>query len=275
MISELVSSLQAQIRERLSNPFLSLFSIALITHNYKVWVLLFSDLAPERKFSLISELYPSIGDSIWGFIIFPSLIAIGFIVVYPIVNFGTTYVWFNLQKKVNFLKYRIEGSQLLTKDQSIALRSENAELNIKVRELEDSVAESNAIIHDLREKAGIEGVVDQFTKHIPTRDDVALSEGEHRLLSLIMRGDRIFDSYIIYADAEELKAFDNIEIRALFRGLADKGLIGSGWQNQGGIQILPAAEDYYMAFIKRSKPSIFVANQSGAKIYPPQNEKKA
>lgn len=80
---EHLESLKQQISERFNSPLLLSFGVSWLAWNYKVLVVLFSELEPLVKFELIQRLYPEISDLLGTALLFPALSALTFLLVYP------------------------------------------------------------------------------------------------------------------------------------------------------------------------------------------------
>jgi len=83
-MSEFIDSLQQHLKERVTSPLGAAFLVSWCVINYKLWVILFSDVKPWVKFGLIqNQVYPDFHYFLLLCFIAPSVSAAAYILAYP------------------------------------------------------------------------------------------------------------------------------------------------------------------------------------------------
>jgi hypothetical protein len=123
MINDLRKSIQLVLAERITSPFSGAFFFSWFVWNWKmVYFLLFADatLSLEARFRFVDQNFLVVTNNL----IFPFLSAVFLVALYPFVTTLALRVWLWFRKWQNEIRNRIEGQQLLTLEQSIAIRLE-------------------------------------------------------------------------------------------------------------------------------------------------------
>ncbi|MFQ3230867.1 hypothetical protein [Reinekea sp.] len=148
MFKEILTSVRAQLYERAVSPLMGSFVISWLLWNYKIILVLFSDLDLHETIKYIEiTLYPTWNDFLPTGVLFPLISALAYIFIYPyparwVFRFTQT------QQTINSnLKKEIEGKTLLTEDEARKLRLKINELE---REFESIIEEKNQEISDLK-----------------------------------------------------------------------------------------------------------------------------
>lgn len=143
MLSEFKKSIQSIMYERLSNPFSGALLFSWVVWNWKaIFYLLFSTDNVIFRIMYIEREYVNW----WNNLIFPIATTIFFIGLYPYITTYAYQVWLRHKKRQNDIKNKIQNNQLLTLEQSIALRSQ----------LDNTVKEYRRLINDAEtEKASL------------------------------------------------------------------------------------------------------------------------
>lgn len=123
MINDFRKSIQLILAERITSPFSGAFFFSWFIWNWKIiYYLLFSDdtLSLEARLRFVDQNFLKLGSNV----IYPLLSAIFLVTLYPFITTSALWVWLRFRKWQNQLRNSIEGQQLLTLDQSIAIRLE-------------------------------------------------------------------------------------------------------------------------------------------------------
>jgi hypothetical protein len=110
--------------ERLTSPISGSFILSWIVWNWKaIYYLFFETSIPVySKFVFINNSYIDVDYNL----IYPLLSTIFFVGVYPLITTGGLYAWLQYKKWQTSIKNKIEGQELLTTEQSRAIRLEIA-----------------------------------------------------------------------------------------------------------------------------------------------------
>jgi hypothetical protein len=184
-MKDIFDSIRLQIYERLSSPLFGSFVAAWVGWNYRFLFVMFSGLPVDKKFEFVdSRLYVT-GWDIWSRgIIEPTLTAILFIYLYPIISRHFYGYW--LKKNVELKKLRddIENTALLTREESYAMRMEMIKAGEKYEEtIRRQAAEIEALkksstraeSSQLREKASqLDKIKDDNNKLLLKANDIVV-----------------------------------------------------------------------------------------------------
>lgn len=83
MIQETLHSLRLSLYERIGSPFLATYTLALVTINWKLTLLLVADLPYDDKVGRIIALYPESHDRLLGFLCYPALAGLLWLLFWP------------------------------------------------------------------------------------------------------------------------------------------------------------------------------------------------
>jgi hypothetical protein len=150
-MKEIFNSLQLQINDRLSSPLFGSFIVAWVSWNNRLLFVLFSNQPVEKRFDFIDkQIYPTAWD-VWNSgVIKPTLSAILFIYLYPIISKHFYGYWLKRQVELKKLRDTIESAALLTVEESRAFRM----AMIKIREeYESTINRQAAEIEALRKNS--------------------------------------------------------------------------------------------------------------------------
>lgn len=128
MLNEIKKSIQSVLYERISSPLSGALFFSWFVWNWRIpYILFFSDkgLNVESRLKLIQDYHINLSYNL----IFPILLAIFLITVYPFASTGALNIWLRFKNWQTNIKNEIEKSKLLTVEQSITLR-----FNIKNQE---------------------------------------------------------------------------------------------------------------------------------------------
>lgn len=137
MLSEWWNSFNANMKERVTNPFLSVFSFSVLLVNYKAILYFFWGGNPEPKIQAIQALYPSWDIKLKFFLCYPALSSFLFIIFYPLLNIAATSIWLFLQKAVIATRRSIEKTEIADQASYRRLRLEYIALDESLKEVKE------------------------------------------------------------------------------------------------------------------------------------------
>jgi hypothetical protein len=123
MLDDFKKSIQLILRERITSPFSGAFFFSWFVWNWKMLYFLFftdENLTLNERFNYVDTHFLKWADNFF----LPILSALFFVLIYPFITTGALWIWLRFKKWQADIKNNIEGQQLLTLDQSIALRLE-------------------------------------------------------------------------------------------------------------------------------------------------------
>ena len=134
MLEEFEKSVKATLYDRLASPLIGSYVTAWCVFNYKVILIIFSDLQYTQKSEYIDALFVPW----WNYPIrygFPLLWSAFYILFYPWISKKVFRIWQQYIKDKRDIKNKIEGSRLLTLAESEAIRTEYLQSENKLAEL--------------------------------------------------------------------------------------------------------------------------------------------
>ena len=134
MLEEFEKSVKATLYDRLASPLIGSYVTAWCIFNYKVILIIFSDLQYTQKSEYIDALFAPW----WNYPVrygFPLLWSAFYILFYPWISKKVFRIWQQYIKDKRDIKNKIEGSRLLTLAESEAIRTEYLQSENKLAEL--------------------------------------------------------------------------------------------------------------------------------------------
>ncbi|WBA15753.1 hypothetical protein [Salinivibrio proteolyticus] len=155
MFDELTKSLKSVLYERVSSPLLGSVGLVWLAYNWKpVFYFLLSDEIVEKRIDHIATNYTSFDHNF----LYPVLIGGAISIFYPVISFFPFWVAEQIQHIQRNLKQKLSMSQLLTLEQSMALR---AELVTKEKRIKSIVADSQTLRAELERQ--VKNLTDENT----------------------------------------------------------------------------------------------------------------
>jgi hypothetical protein len=162
-LKRMLDEAQAIAGERLRSPLLGSFAAAWCIYNYQFLMILFSDAGLQTtQFLLKTAAYSSPGDRTWRQVVAPLLVAITYTFLYPFVARGVYLFHYWVEKGNSEWKKRIEGSQLISREEAdeLAAKVKAADEQVKiayerVRELEHRSSQDKQSFESERREAAI------------------------------------------------------------------------------------------------------------------------
>jgi hypothetical protein len=200
MLDDLKKSLHLVLNERITSPFSGAFLFSWIIWNWRLfYYLLMEDTSVKiiERLSYADEHFINLSANLFK----PFLSAVVLVVIYPFITTGALWFWLRFKKWQADLRNKIEGQQLLTLQQSIAIRLEiqsqqdkfdkilqSKEAELKLQEMEivnlkqklnhpvsqdpikAATEEVGQMLIDAKELEEIRNIInkDVFKKHFPT-----------------------------------------------------------------------------------------------------------
>lgn len=135
-MQDIINSFKAHLYERTSSPLVGSFIFYWLICNYKLIIVLFSDLQPNEKFMEIADLYPQKTITLWqgfeihyltllgnGFLI-PLILTLIYIFLVPKPALFIYGIWKKNQKEILEVKQKIDDETPLTKEESRKIKQD-------------------------------------------------------------------------------------------------------------------------------------------------------
>ncbi|WP_264404004.1 ELKS/Rab6-interacting/CAST family protein [Vibrio owensii] len=156
MLDDVVTSVKAYLYERAVSPLLGSLVISWCAWNYKFLLLLVSGLKYQEKLRLINVLYSSDYEIYFQGLLFPFLTSMAYLFLFPYPSKWVYKFSLSRQKVLNDLKNEIQENELLTLEQSKAIRYQLAEAERQFEELSErkdrAIESRDKDLHQLREE---------------------------------------------------------------------------------------------------------------------------
>jgi hypothetical protein len=185
MFDEIRKSIQLILYERITSPLSGALLFSWFVWNWKIPYLLFFDgnLLPfAKKLEYVENNYFTYDHNLY----FPILSPLFLTLVYPFATTGILNVWLRFKKWQNSIKNQIEGSQLLTQDQSLQLR---LQLRHQQDEFSDLLRAKDEEIETLKSERNT--LIDKINSLSPTSSETAklsLPKLSEKATTLLLEG---------------------------------------------------------------------------------------
>lgn len=234
MFQELSTSIKANLYERISSPLVGAIALSWIGFNWKaLFYFLFSETKIEAKIAYFEQNYADPYNNL----LFPFVVGSCIAIFYPVIAVIPFYISEYAQSYQRSLKKRLSQTELLTVQQSLALRAELAQKDTRLREV---IQENQKVSTELEEKikelrkenselyyklSEIEPV-----SETPKLTEINLSIVEEKILKLHIGMKKGYSQYLSGL-AHELELPD-AEIQSSIENLLSLGLI----KNSGTVE---------------------------------------
>ncbi len=122
------------LSERFKNPLLYSFFFSWLLINYKIPIVLFGDAKHTEKISFIdSYIHPTTGDHLVQLVYAPSICALAYVFLLPIVSLLSTYATAVYERWHQDIRTEQARKAILTKEQREKLEKEVSDLNNRLR----------------------------------------------------------------------------------------------------------------------------------------------
>ncbi len=162
MMQDTINSIRVTLSERIGNPFISAAIIACILLNWKLSLLLFSDVPYDLKVEKIVALYPDSSTRLENFLVIPLCFGIFWTFIWPVISMGINAYWYRMRSHISNVKLQAERKKKLSE-------AEAAELYSTIDAQESKYLE---FLKDRQNK------IDGLTRHIA---DVTKEHGDRQL----------------------------------------------------------------------------------------------
>lgn len=123
MIQDTINSIRVTLHERIGNPFLSATIIACFILNWKLTLLLFSDVPYDSKVEKIVSLYPDSSIQLHNFLLIPLCFGLFWTFVWPVISLGINTYWYWMKSHVSNARHKAERKKLLSEAEAAELYS--------------------------------------------------------------------------------------------------------------------------------------------------------
>lgn len=148
MINDLITSIKANLYERVTSPLLGTFAVAWVLWNWRFMVVIFSGMTVYQKFSYVETwIFPSTESFLLFGILYPLLSALALIFIYP---YPANFVYKfhrNQQKKLKEIRQQLEDETPLTIEEARKIRHETFQLT---KEFDEELKRRDAEIEMLK-----------------------------------------------------------------------------------------------------------------------------
>ena len=148
MIEDLEKSMKATLYDRLTSPLIGSYITAWCLCNYKVFLIIFSELTYQDKIAAIDKLFCGWQVYCWRYGV-PLLWAAFYILIYPVIAKFVFERWQCYIKEKEDIKHKVRSEECLTIEQSQKLKQEIADKSI---EFERLTSDKTATIKTLTEE---------------------------------------------------------------------------------------------------------------------------
>lgn len=121
MIRDTINSIRLSMSERVGNPFLSATLIAAILINWKLSLLLFSDVPYDAKVAKIIALYPSDDMRRQNLLLVPIYAGLFWTFIWPTISLGITAYWYWMRSMTSNVKLFVERKRSISKSEAAEL----------------------------------------------------------------------------------------------------------------------------------------------------------
>lgn len=143
MINELIKTVKAHLYDRVTSPLAGALIISWCLWNYPILITILSSHDPQQKIEFIQTSLINYTRSIWG----PLFTSLFFIFIYPFPARFVYWFWRKQKKALRDIKQKIEDEELLSKEESRAIRKEMFTLQI---DQDNEIKRKNEEILNLR-----------------------------------------------------------------------------------------------------------------------------
>lgn len=141
MNKDLFNSLRLTLYERSTSPLMGAFLISWSLWNYEIFLYLISNIPTDQKvIEINSRLAISRGNTL-KLIFGPIATTFIYLFIYPYISQPVFRFWQERQRSLNKIKQEVEGSRLLTLEQSTNLRGQIVEIQSEYEEKISSIAD--------------------------------------------------------------------------------------------------------------------------------------
>jgi hypothetical protein len=236
---DLTSFAKEQIKERFASPILSAFAVSWSLWNYKFIVILLSAESVKKTFELInSQCYPDSWDKFIYGIMLPSISALIYIFIYPFPARFVNNFKLRQQRIDNAEKQKILDEQLLTREESKIILSENRRLSIKLEEeVRKWELEKLELMTALKEAP-------QIDRNVPTLPELSQ---DHKVVLFILGK---IDTPLKIDEIIRKSPFEDARTRYIVNDLVEKGLLS---KSLSGVKLLQPGLKIYLGLSDADK----------------------
>lgn len=123
MIQDAINSIRVTLGERFGNPFLSAALISAVFLNWKLSLLLLSDVQYDNKVSRITELYPHALDVTYAFLVYPGICGAFWTFLWPVLSMAINAYWYWMRSNVANVRLWAERKKILSEAEAARIYS--------------------------------------------------------------------------------------------------------------------------------------------------------
>lgn len=123
MIQDTLNSIRVTLNERIGNPFLSASLIACVFLNWKLSLLLFSDVPYDNKVEKIVSFYPDTSTQFHKLLLIPVCFGLFWTFIWPVISLGINAYWYWMKSNLSNVKLKVERKKKLSEAEAAELYS--------------------------------------------------------------------------------------------------------------------------------------------------------
>lgn len=154
---DIFDSIGAAVKDRFTNPLTGAFIISWLIWNYKLVVILISDMKPYVKFAYVqNNLYPDYMSAlVWGVLV-PLATALAYIIIYPYPSRWVYEYALKQSRENRKIRHKVEDETPLSVEESRKIiserHSEAARYEAELDQKDAALKQCRALIKDLEER---------------------------------------------------------------------------------------------------------------------------
>ena len=123
MIQDTINSIRLTLSDRIGNPFISATLIACVFLNWKLSLLLVSDVPYDNKVMKIIELYPDSSTRLESFLLYPIYFGLFWTFLWPVISMAINAYWYWMKSNIANVRLWAERKKKLSDAEAAELYS--------------------------------------------------------------------------------------------------------------------------------------------------------
>lgn len=123
MVQDAINSIRVTLSDRIGNPMVSGFIIGIVLVNWKLSLLVFSDISYHEKVDVILGLYPSSSVRLQSFFIYPALAGSFWTFIWPLISLFINAYWHWMKSKAANIKLWAERKRAISESEASEIYS--------------------------------------------------------------------------------------------------------------------------------------------------------
>jgi hypothetical protein len=179
VIQDTINSIRVTMSERLGNPFVSAALVACVLINWKLSLLVVSDLSYEQKVCEIGKLYGDRNSVVDGFLIYPAIFGAFWTFVWPVINLGINAYWYWIRSQIANVRIWAERKRKLDEAEAAKIYETIDSQESKYLEfLKDRQGKIDSLTGQLEKSMGERVALENQIEQLRAAEGAALRKGE-------------------------------------------------------------------------------------------------